>query len=94
MGYPWPPRDYPEVEKIVGAYLDDARWDVPTQHVDWPDHPLKAIQEESAAYQSWRKEGDSNLWGDGESGLQIPYRPGGRGTASKFRGSWKRCSCE
>ncbi len=94
MGYPWPPRDYPEVEKIVGAYLDDARWDVPTQHVDWPDHPLKAIQEESAAYQSWRKEGDSNLWGDGESGLQIPYRPGGRGTASKFRGSWKRCGCE
>jgi hypothetical protein len=25
MGYPWPPRDYPEVDKLVGAYLDAAR---------------------------------------------------------------------
>ena len=94
MGYPWPPRDYPEVDKLVGAYLDEARWDIPTEHVDWCDHPLAAIQEESATYQAWRKDGESHIWGDAETGTQVPYRPGGKGTSSRFRGSWTRRCCD
>lgn len=94
MGFPWPPRDYPEVDTLVGAYLDDARWDLPTGHVPWCDHPLATLQETSASYQAWRTGGESNLWGDQEAGTQVPYRPGGRGTASRFRGSWTRHSCD
>lgn len=90
MGFPWPPRDYPEVDKLVGAYLDDARWDVPTGHVAWRDHPIAAMQNESATYQAWRAEDESSLWGDGETGTRVPFRPGGRGTASRFRASWTR----
>lgn len=90
MGFPWPPRDYPEVDKLVGAYLDSARWDVPTEHVDWSDHPLKAVQEGSAAYNSWRRRGQSDVWGDADTGTAVPWLPGGRGTASAFRASWTR----
>lgn len=93
MGYPWPPRDYPEVEKLVGAYLDDARWDVPTEHVPWKDHPIAAMQEESAAYQAWRRDGDSALWGDNDPGRRVPFMPGKQGTSSRFRGSWTRHEC-
>jgi hypothetical protein len=81
------------VDKLVGAYLDDARWDIPTEHVDWPDHPLRALQEESASYQSWRKTGDSALWGDNDLGKKVPELPGKQGTASKFRASWTRHDC-
>ena len=90
MGFPWPPRDYPEVDKLVSAYFDGARWDVPTEHVAWADHPVQALQAESAAYQGWRRSDDGKPWGDADSGERVPFRPGGRGTASRFRGSWKR----
>jgi hypothetical protein len=90
MGFPWPPRDYPEAQKLAGAYLDSAPWDVPTEHVAWADHPIAKMQEESAVYQAWRRKPCGCLWGDNDTGETVPYRPGGQGTASKFRASWAR----
>jgi hypothetical protein len=90
MGFPWPPRPYPEAGKLAAAYFDAAPWDIPTEHVDWADHPLARMQEDSQAYQEWRRSGDSAKWGDEDPGQQVPYMPGKQGTASKFRASWKR----
>lgn len=90
MGFPWPPRDYPEVDKLVGAYLDGARWDVPTEHVAWRDHPLSRVQEESAAYQSWRQGPDSARFGDADPGTHVPFMPAGRDAVSRFRAGWTR----
>lgn len=89
MGYPWPPRPYPEADTLAAAYLDAAPWDVPTEHVDWPDHPIAALQEQSAEYQAWRK-GPGTLWGDTDVGDRAPYMPAGRETASRFRAGWTR----
>jgi hypothetical protein len=95
MGYPWPPRDYPEAEKLAAAYLDAAPWDVPTQHIPWREHPIAAQQEASAAYQAWRRLPCGCPWGDQPGAnpgdeSRAPYRPGGQGTASRFRASWTR----
>jgi hypothetical protein len=90
MGFPWPPRPYPEAETLAAAYLDAAPWDLPTEHVDWPDHPVAAMQEHSAAYQAWRKGEGRNKWGDTDRGDRVPYMPGRQGTASRFRGGWHR----
>jgi hypothetical protein len=90
MGFPWPPRPYPEVEKLTAIYLDNAPWDVPTEHVAWADHPIAALQEESRDYQAWRKSDGTNLWGDKDPGTTIPYMPGGQGTTSRFRAGWTR----
>lgn len=90
MGYPWPPRDYPEADKLAGAYLDGAPWDVPTEHVAWDDHPIAKMQEESKAYQAWRRKPCGCPWGDADTGQAVPYLPGKQGTASRFRASWKR----
>lgn len=94
MGFPWPPRPYPEVEKLAAAYLDGAPWDVPTEHVAWRDHPIAALQEESQDYQSWRKGDGANLWGDLDPGTGVPYMPGGQGTASRFRAGWTRTEAD
>lgn len=88
MGFPWPPRDYPQAHELAAAYLDAAPWDVPTEHVCWADHPIAAQQEASPEYQAWRRGADK--WGDRDPGLTVPYRPGGRGTATAFRASWTR----
>jgi len=90
MGFPWPPRKYPEAEKLTQAYLESSPWDVPTQHVPWADHPLAAVQESSVDYQAWRKSPEGALWGDRDPGHRVPYMPGGQGTASSFRASWTR----
>lgn len=88
MGFPWPPRPYPEAEALAAAYLDAAPWDVPTTHVPWEEHPIARLQESSAAYQAWRT--GASRWGDGDPGLAVPERPGGREGASRFRASWTR----
>lgn len=90
MGFPWPPRPYPEARKLCGAYLDNLPLDESAAHVPWEDHPLRAIQDESATYQAWRKTQEGSPWGGYEDGAVSPYRPGGRGTSSTFRASWKR----
>lgn len=94
MGYPWPPRPYPEVERLAAAYLDDARWDVPTEHICWADHPIAAMQESSRDYQAWRKGEGASLWGDDDPGTVVPYRPGGQGAASRFRAGWTRTEAQ
>jgi hypothetical protein len=88
MGYPWPPRPYPCGRTLCEHYLADAPWDAPTPHVPWHEHPLKAIQEESAEYRAWRAA--NPLWGGSETSTDVPYRPAGRGTASRFRAGWTR----
>lgn len=90
MGYPWPPRDYPDATELAAAYLDSAAWDLPTAHVPWVDHPLAGRQDQSAAYQAWRRGPDSALWGNKDTGDRVPARPAGQGTASRFRASWSR----
>lgn len=90
MGFPWPPRPYPEARELCGAYLDGAAWDVPTPHVPWAEHPLKARQESSANYQAWRRTPEGQLWGGYETTTEVPYRPAGRGVTSDYRASWQR----
>lgn len=88
MGFPWPPRPYPDADALAAAYLDGADWSQTPPHVDWADHPLATAQETSPAYQAWR--GGHDRWGDRDPGQNVPYRPGGQGTASRYRASWKR----
>jgi hypothetical protein len=90
MGYPWPPRPYPQARCLCEQYLAESRWDIPTEHVDWADHPLSKVQENSAEYQSWRATQGGAPWGGQETTSKVPYMPGQRGTTSRFRGSWKR----
>ena len=90
MGFPWPPREYPGAIDLCSRYLREGQWDQPTDHLDWADHPLAAVQEDSEEYQRWRKSGQGERWGDGDLGTEIPWRPGGRGTATAFRASWSR----
>ena len=90
MGFPWPPREYPESRKLCGHYLDTAPFDVPTEHVAWEDHPIKDMQENSADYQAWRKSEEGQLWGGYEKTTEVPYRPAGRGVSSEYRASWTR----
>jgi hypothetical protein len=92
MGFPWPPRPYPEADKLAKAYFDTAPWDIPTEHIPWDQHPIAAMQEASPVYQEWRK-GPGVEWGDNDLGTRIPYMPGKQGTASNFRGSWTRKPC-
>jgi hypothetical protein len=90
MGYPWPPRLYPGAEEMMAAYFAQADWEVPTTHLAWEQHPLKALQEGRPDYRAWRNSPEGRLWGDDDSGLVVPYLPGGQGTASAFRASWSR----
>lgn len=90
MGYPWPPREYPQGRHLCECYLASAPWDVPTQHVDWHEHPLAAQQEADPEYQAWRGTTQGSKWGGYETTTQVPYRPGGRGTQSDYRASWQR----
>jgi len=90
MGFPWPPRPYPEARKLCGHYLDHACYDEPTPHIDWGDHPIKDIQENSADYQAWRNSPEGQKWGGYEQTTEVPYRPAGRGVASDYRASWTR----
>ena len=91
MGFPWPPRAYPMGREICERYLETAELPDRTDHVDWDVHPLKSMQEESAEYQQWRTDGEGqHYWGGYETTTRCPERPGGRGTASAYRASWKR----
>jgi hypothetical protein len=94
MGFPWPPREYPGAMDLCSRYLEQSPFDRELGHVDWADHPLAAIQEENPDYRRWRESGAGPLWGDADPGEDIPWRPGGRGTASDFRASWSRRCCE
>jgi hypothetical protein len=89
MGFPWPPRDYPGGRRLCERYLADAPWDEPTAHVTWDEHPLRALQEDDAEYRRWRGSTGAR-WGESDSAALVPYRAGGRGTASRFRAGWKR----
>ena len=91
MGYPWPPRPYPQGRELCQDYLRNAPWDVPTEHVPWSEHPLQPQQEASAEYQQWRSTEEGSLWGGYEKTERVPFKPGGRGTASEYRASWSRC---
>ncbi len=91
MGFPWPPREYPNGHGLCQHYLDNAAEPGPVPHVPWDEHPLAAIQEASPEYQAWRKDGEGqHYWGGYETTTRVPYLPGERGTASKYRASWKR----
>jgi hypothetical protein len=92
MGYPWPGRDYPNSEALTNNYLDNLPWDRPVDHIAWEDHPLSKEQKQSKEYQAWRKTPQGALWGDDDVGDAVPEIPGKRGTASKYRASWKRSS--
>ena len=80
MGFPWPPRPYPNAEGICADYLDDAPFDLPTEHVAWADSPLAPRQEADPQYTAWRETPGGALWGE-----QV-----GRGVASEYRRSWRR----
>jgi hypothetical protein len=43
MGYPWLPRPYPLARCLCESNLMDSRWDLPTEHVAWADHPLSKV---------------------------------------------------
>lgn len=88
MGFPWPPRPYPEADALAAAYFETAPWDSPVAHVDWRDHRLARVQDASPAYRAWRE--GAPLWGDRDPGVRVPEMPGGRGAASEFRASWRR----
>lgn len=90
MGFPWPPRAYPQGRELCTAYIDQLPYDQPCAHVPWHEHPLRALQEQSSEYQAWRKSGDGRLWGGYEEATTVPRLPGGRGTASAYRASWQR----
>ncbi len=90
MGYPWPPREYPEVDRLARAYFENARWDIAPEHIPWCDHPIAQLQEASETYQAWREGAGQTLWGDADTGERVPFRAAGRDTVSKFRESWTR----
>lgn len=90
MGYPWPPRDYPHGHDLCKQYVETLPFDTPVQHIPWDQHPLAKVQEESPEYQAWRKTPEGQKWGGYEPLANVPYRPGGRGTQSEYRGSWTR----
>ncbi|RME66330.1 MAG: hypothetical protein D6782_04545 [Alphaproteobacteria bacterium] len=90
MGFPWPPRPYPQARELAAAYLDNARWDIATEHRAWDAHPLNAMQEASPEYRAWRASPAGAQWGDGDTGAHVPFMPGGQGAASRFRASWRR----
>lgn len=92
MGYPWPPRPYPHAKEICTDYVESLPFDEPVKHVPWQDHHLCTKQESSAEYQAWRKTPEGQKWGGYEDGTDTPYLPGGRGTQSAYRASWKRTS--
>lgn len=79
MGYPWPPRPYPQALEIAAAYLDSAPFDEPTRHVPWDQSHLAELQD-TPEYRAWRQTPEGALWGD-----RV-----GRGVSSEFRGSWRR----
>lgn len=88
MGFPWPPRPYPEADALARSYFDGADWQCRPEHLDWIDHPLCAMQEASSVYRSWRP--DAPYWGDQDPGRRVPTMPGGRGKVSAFRAGWDR----
>lgn len=91
MGFPWPPRPYPDGRARAAEWLDQTPWDTSTPHVPWADHPLATVQEADPAYREWRRTGAGrNPWGDADTGTAVPFIPGGRDTASRFRGAWTR----
>ena len=90
MGFPWPPREYPEARKLCSHYLDNATFDIPTEHVPWSDHPIADMQESSREYQKWRRSPEGQKWGGYEKTEQVPYRPAGRDVSSNYRASWSR----
>lgn len=90
MGYPWPPRPYPNGRQLCCSYLSDSRYDVPTEHVPWDEHSLATTQDKDAGYHEWRKTPGGVLWGGAEPERRVPAHPAGRGTQSRYRASWKR----
>ena len=90
MGYPWPPRPYPGGRHLCERYLSESRWDIPTEHLGWSNHPLSHAQRNCSEYSAWRLTPSGALWGGEELGDRVPDRPGKRGTATAFRASWSR----
>lgn len=79
MGVPWGIRDYPQQEAMCNAYLNEGHWDAPIEHAEWEELPWKRFQENDE-FREWVKSPAGSEWGE-KVGL---------GTASEFRGSWKR----
>jgi hypothetical protein len=94
MGFPWPPRAYPNARELCECYLANASWDVPTPHLDWSEHSLSVAQECNEGYRRWRNSPEGALWSGADSASEgetnVPYRRGGRGTAARFRAGHKR----
>lgn len=80
MGFPWPPRPYPQAEELARTYLDEAPFDVPTEHVAWEGCTNLRTVQETPEYDAWRRSPEGALWGDTV----------GRGVVSEFRASWHR----
>ena len=90
MGYPWPPRPYPQGRALCERYLAESGWDAPVPHVDWADHALATAQEGSDEYRAWRASPAGDRWGGNERSDAVPAMPGGRGRATEFRAGWTR----
>jgi hypothetical protein len=90
MGFPWPPRPYPDADALAQSYFDGGDWRHAPDHVAWRDHPLCAQQEASSGYKNWRMGDGAALWGDRDPGRRVPEMPGGRAAVSGFRAGLKR----
>ena len=57
MGFPWPPRenDYPIAKAVCEAYLNEARWDIPTEHTPWAESEWAHLQD-NPEFQKWAKQ--------------------------------------
>lgn len=90
MGYPWPPRPYPNGRALCCQYLEDSCFENTTPHVQWDAHALATQQDNDAQYQAWRKGPGAVRWGGDEQDRRVPAHPAGRGRQSRYRAGWKR----
>ena len=82
MGNPWPCRQYPGGYDFMDAYLEDEPWDSHTEHTQWADIELPAIQalHETAEFKTWWK----------QTGHEKFSNVVGRQMVSNYRASWTR----
>ena len=77
MDFPWELRDHPAGPAMVEDYMDAQPWGRPATHVPWDETPQRRFLD-SPAVRAWAKK--APVW---EPDVE-------RGSASRFRGSWRR----